>query len=495
MRPIRVDEQIYYDKVYACWLGKNIGGTLGAPWELDKSLHELTFYDPVPTEAAANDDLDLQLVWLKMLQERGVYPSVGDFADYWVKHLGPYPWNEYGMCRRNLDRGLRPPISGCFENYFIDEMGSPIRSEIWACVAPGDPGLAASLAWKDAVLDHAGGEGVYGEMFWAALESAAFVVSDPLTLIRIGLAMIPVHCLISRAVREALWCHQNDVDWREAREKIVHCFGHNQPCNAPQNHAFTVLGWLYGQDFGDCLCQAVNCGYDTDCTGATLGAVLGVVGGTQVIPDEWKAPIGDSIVLHKFTQNLDAPETIAELAEQTVAIGVDLLKTRSQVSEIAPQSAIADNVLPLLFDNRQALAALQQDFQSAIETVDGYDIALHYGGEPVLRPGIAKTVGVSVRQHDQPVAAPASLQAPAGWSVEPAPEAFGQQRFTLQAEEVEDKNYLVAIVQLPGGNCSTRYLILGPGEAQGYPCRNNVETCPRCGARVECCICTEGELP
>lgn len=491
MRPIRLDEQIYRDKVYACWLGKNIGGTLGAPWEGDKNMHDLTFYDPVPTEAAANDDLDLQLVWLKMLQERGVYPSVSDFADYWIKHLGPYPWNEYGFCRRNLERGLCPPISGCFENYYIDEMGSPIRSEIWACVAPGDPGLAASLSWKDAVLDHAGGEGVYGEMFWAALESAAFVIWDPLTLIRIGLAMIPHHCLISRAVHEAVWCHENAVEWREAREHIVRCFGHYQPCHAPQNHGFTVLGWLYGQDFGDCLCKAVNCGYDTDCTGATLGSVLGLVGGSQVIPDEWKEPIGEEIVLHQFTQNLDAPKTISELTEQTVAVGVELLKKRSQMSEIVPQSVIPGDVLSLLFDNHRALAALQQDFQSAIETLDGYDITLHYGGEPVLWPGIAKTVGVSVRRDDLPVKAQASLQVPAGWSVELAPEAFGQQRFTLQAEEVDDKNYLTVTVQLPEGECSAQYLILGPAAATGYPCGENVERCPYCHARLESCICSQ----
>ena len=27
-----IDRGEYRDKVYACWLGKNIGGTLGAPW-------------------------------------------------------------------------------------------------------------------------------------------------------------------------------------------------------------------------------------------------------------------------------------------------------------------------------------------------------------------------------------------------------------------------------------------------------------------------------
>ncbi len=489
MRPIQLAEATYRDKVYACWLGKNIGGTLGTPYEGDKSTHDLTFYDPVPTEPLPNDDLDLQLVWLKMLQERGVYPSVSDFADYWVKHLGPYPWNEYGFCRLNLDRGLRPPISGCYDNYYIDEMGSPIRSEIWACTAAGDPGLAAALAWNDAVLDHAGGEGVYGEMFWAALESAAFVVSDPITLIRIGLAMIPVHSLIARAVRDAVWLHENNVEWAEARERIVRNFGHFWPCNAAQNHGFTIIGWLYGDDFGDCLCKAVNCGCDTDCTGATLGSVLGIIGGTAAIPDGWREPIGEGIVLHKFTQNLDAPADLAELTDQTVDIGKQMLQERSRLADIGDERVVPDDVLTLLSDNTRALMALQQDPQSAIETVEGYDIALHYGGEPVLRPGVARTVGVSVRRDGEPVAAEVELRGPDDWTIRPAAEALGRQRFTLCAEEVANENYVSVVARVGDNELRARYLLLGPGAAPGYACGVQVPRCPNCQARLESCIC------
>ena len=491
MHLITLAEEVYRDKVYACWMGKNIGGTLGGPWEGRKEVLHLSFYDPLPTEPQPNDDLDFQLVWLKMLQDRGVNPALADFADYWVKHLSAYPWNEYGICRHNLDRGLRPPISGCFENYFIDEMGAPIRSEIWACVAPADPGLAAALAWQDAVLDHAGGEGVYGEMFWAALESTAFVVSDPLTLIRIGLAMIPVHSAIARSVREAVWCWQNEVDWLEARGRILAAFGHQQPCNAAQNHGFTILGWLYGEDFGAALCQAVNCGYDTDCTGATLGAVLGLVGGTQAIPHQWAEPVGDAIVLHKFTQDLQAPQTVSQLTDQTVAVGTRLLAERSEVSRIGPEPSVPEDLLTVMFDNTMALKALAQDPQSVIERVNGCDIALHYGGEPVIRPGPGKIVGVSVLQNLEPVKFAASIDVPTGWTARRVADRSGQQRFLLQADEVADNNYVTVTVSLPDGEPSIRYILLGPKAARGLPAVDNVEKCPQCGARLQACICAE----
>lgn len=489
MRPIQISLEEYRDKVHACWLGKNIGGTLGAPYEGQKNVYFLTFYDPLPDKSAPNDDLDLQLVWLKMLGERGIYPTLSDFADYWTKYLAPYPWNEYGFCQRNLARGLRPPISGCFENYYIDEMGSPIRSEIWACVAPGDPQLAASLAWMDAALDHAGGEGTYGEMFWAAVESAAFVVSDPHTLIRIGLSMIPVWSRISRVVREAVWCYDNGLTWQEARERILANFGHNQPCHAPQNHGFTVIGWLYGKDYGDKLCTAVNCGYDTDCTGATLGSVLGIIHGTKSIPQKWIEPIGDTIVLHPYTRGLNAPKTVAELTERTTEVALKMVKERSDTVELGERTTLPANLLSLLFRNERALTVLTRDPQSAIVTTQGYDIALHYGGEPVLCPGIQKVIAFSVKKHDVPVPATVNVRVPSGWRVQPLGEKLGQHRFALYADEVADRNTVWATVMLDGQTLNAEFTVLGLGEAKGYPAGMNVPTCPKCHARVEACIC------
>ncbi|MBR5011959.1 MAG: ADP-ribosylglycohydrolase family protein, partial [Clostridia bacterium] len=39
----------------------------------------------------------------------------------------------------------------------------------------------------------------------------------------------------------------------------------------------------------------INCGDDTDCTGATVGAILGIIGAGEAIPPDWEEYIGDSI--------------------------------------------------------------------------------------------------------------------------------------------------------------------------------------------------------
>ncbi|MCI0515492.1 ADP-ribosylglycohydrolase family protein [candidate division KSB1 bacterium] len=481
MERLILNAGIYRDKVQACWLGKNIGGTLGGPWEGKRHTHALTFYDPLPTQAAPNDDLDLQLVWLKMLTEAELDPSVRTFATYWQRYAIRYPWNEYGFFMRNFNRGLRPPIAGCFENYFVDEMGAPIRSEIWACLHPADPQAAARLAWKDACLDHAGGEGVYGEMFWAAVEAAAFVETDPHLLIQIGLNMIPLSSHLARAIREAVWCYEQRQTWGEARERIASRFGHLQPCNAVPNHGFIILGWLYGRDFGDCLCKAVNCGYDTDCTGATLGALLGILNGAAGIPSAWQQPIGEEIVLHKFTGDCGAPKTISELAARVSDLGLKAAQAKDDIV-FGPTANLPRDYQTRLFRNDLARQMLQQDLHCGVELLpDGREICFHYHGEPVLRPKIGKTVHLTIAGD---VAPRLNLVVPDAWQCQELDAGV----FQLYSEgPIAPQNQ----VQVEYAGAVVTFTLLGPTEARGFPAGANVPTCPGCGARLEACFCAK----
>ena len=488
MGKIVLGKDEYRDKVFACWLGKNIGGTLGAPYESRKYVNNLTFYNPVPKNPTPNDDLDLQLIWLQMLEEKGVPPRLPDFAEYWRKYLSAYPWNEYGFCMRNLERGLMPPVSGWFENYYVDEMGSPIRSEIWACLAPADPQRAAALAWMDSAMDHAGGEGMYGEMFWASVESAAFVLSEPRELIRLGLAMIPPSCSISRVIREAVWCWEHGKSWAEARERIATTYGHQQPCNAIPNHGFTILGWLYGKDFGSQLCHAVNCGYDTDCTGATLGSVLGIFGGTSYIPQRWSDPVGRGITVHKFTRKSRLPKSLDELTDRTLALAERFLAEKSKTVTFGASTALSPDLRSILFRNEEAIAALRQDIRSAVAVDNDLEIILHYNGDPVLYPGISRKITVSCRQNGASVKGQAKLHLPQGWQ-DLREESSDESSFHVTASETGGSNSIGVSVELEGRNYSAKFTVLGPDVATGFPSATTIEYCPKCSGRKGSCIC------
>jgi ADP-ribosylglycohydrolase len=305
----------YRAKVFGCWLGKSIGGTLGGPWEGRTPPRELTYYDPVPTAILENDDLDLQLVWLAHLRESG-FPITGTvFARAWPENIQAWP-DEYGVCIRNLAHGLRPPLSGAYDNGFTAGMGAAIRTELWACLAPGDAALARRLAREDARSDHAG-EGVYAAEFLATIESLAFVESDRERLIDAGLQAIPAPSRVAQTVRfvQEEWAQQPNRAAVFERLNQVH--GQQNFTDVAINLAIVVLGWYAGGgDFGRSILAAVNCGYDADCTCATLGAILGLIA-PQSIGEEWKKPIGEKVAIGGYITGIAAPATLADLTDIT----------------------------------------------------------------------------------------------------------------------------------------------------------------------------------
>ena len=243
-RAFPLDPARYAEKVLGGWLGKAIGGTLGAPCEGKKEILNLTFYDPVPAASVPNDDLDLQLVWVHALQTKGLNLTVNDLAEEWLAHI-TYPFDEYGVAVANLKKGLRPPISGSYNNFFSECMGAPIRSEIWGFISPAQPLAAMEYAFQDAVVDHAG-DGVYGEVFLAVIESMAFVESRAGVLLEYGLAAIPPESRVAKAVRDTVSWFKQGLSWEETREQILFHHGRDNFTDCPQNIAFIVLGWLCG---------------------------------------------------------------------------------------------------------------------------------------------------------------------------------------------------------------------------------------------------------
>ncbi|MBI2301988.1 MAG: ADP-ribosylglycohydrolase family protein [Armatimonadetes bacterium] len=378
----------YRRRVYGCWLGKTIGGTLGAPHEGRQQLLDLAFYDPVPTGAVANDDLDLQLVWLAALREHGPGLDERTLGDAWRRHL-VYPFDEYGIALWNLGRGLEPPLSGQFANHFGDCMGAPIRSEIWACVAPGCPGLGARYAYYDGCVDHSG-EGIYGEMFLAALESAAFVCDDRDRLLDIGLGLIPPDCRTAGAVRLTRELHAEGLAWTAARERILAEWGHVNFTDAPQNIAFTILGWLWGEDAGDALCKAVNCGYDTDCTGATLGALLGLLHGPEVFDPKWAEPVGEEVVVGWGVVGCETPATLQELTDWTLAEAERMLAHHKMPLRLGKSGKLDPALLETLAADAVVAERLAHHGQTLhfSRELGGRqrDVYISLGGPPAMRP-------------------------------------------------------------------------------------------------------------
>ncbi len=323
-------------RINGCWLGKAIGGTLGCPHEGKPGPLSLDFYDPVPTGVIPNDDLDLQIVWLCYLLEKKV-PRVtpGVLSAAWKKHV-EFPYDEYAVCLRNIYYGLNDHRLGSHDNWYSECMGAAIRSELWACLAPGDPERAAGFAWCDAVCDHAG-DGVWAEIFLAALEAAAFVEQHREKLLDLALDFLPSTSRVKQAVMLTRAAWQKTGDWSKVRLEIEATHGDPNFWDVAANLAFTILGWLGGEgDFGKSLCIAANCGRDVDCTAASLGALLGILN-PENIPLKWRAPVGEEIVLSKQIIGLSAPPTISALTSLTLRLRDQLADDKPVIGQVLPR--------------------------------------------------------------------------------------------------------------------------------------------------------------
>jgi ADP-ribosylglycohydrolase len=309
----------YREKVLACWLGKAVGGSFGQSFEgLDGPIHA-DYYFPVPEGMVPNDDLDMQVVYASVLSGLDK-PRVDRhvIAQAWRDHIR-FPWCEYGVGKRNLAEGLAPPLTGSFDNWYTCGEGAVIRTELWACLAPGDPERAAAYAYEDACFDHAG-DGIWAAVFMAALQSHAFVESDPDRLLDKASALLPISSRIRQVVHDTRVWVSEGLDWTAVRSLILGKYG---PCDFTDtriNTGFVVLGWLAAEgDFTKAITITNGCGADTDSSTASLGALMATIS-PDSIPAKWLAPIGRDLRLNPEVVGVEAPVSLDEFADQVSAL-------------------------------------------------------------------------------------------------------------------------------------------------------------------------------
>ena len=400
---ITFNKEILRDRIHACWIGKNIGGTMGTPFEGRRQINDIQGFSTPEGVVLPNDDLDLQLVWLRAVEDLSpARVNCGVLGEYWINFIPPH-WNEYGIGKNNMRSGLLPPLSGEYKNDWKHSNGAWIRTEVWACMAPGCPDVAIRYAREDACVDHGAGEGTFAAIFVAAIEAAAFVVTDIRTLIDIGLSKIPKGCRVARSQRLLLDCFDKGDDWKTARNKLVEDSKDLGWFEAPANVAFAMLGMLYGGgDFKRSLILAINCGDDTDCTGATLGALWGIMHGTAGIPEDWKAHIGEGITTVAIDRgSIAVPDTCEKLTDRVMAQQPVMLAA-NHVGHVRICDE-ADHA-----DEADVNAFRGGAFASQLCALPGRSCSfdfiwggatLVYEGEPEIGPGGSVTVSVTLRNQ------------------------------------------------------------------------------------------------
>jgi len=335
----------YLNKVHGGWLGKCIGGAVGAMQENNKSIMDYTIDNIFPDEIPPNDDLDLQVMYLQeVLGKKGTFITATDLAKAFTE-FNLCLANEYASAIKNVELGVYPPLSGSINNkFFKNSMGCPIRSELWGFISPGEPDVAVFYSQMDGMVDHEQ-ESINGECFLAALESCAFFESDLRKLIKDGLKFVPKNSELSRCVNYAIELYDAGFTWEDARNNLVQLFGAGDASYSVVNVGITIIALLYGEgDFTKTMIIAVNCGFDTDCTAATAGAIFGLICGASELPEWWLGKIGTEV----FTGTVSIVRPCNEilyLAKETCAAGLSLLRDGMTQTEIID---VPKDILPLL---------------------------------------------------------------------------------------------------------------------------------------------------
>lgn len=268
-----------------------------------------------------DDDTNYTILALKLMERKGFAFTPYDVGECWLSSL---PVMHVCTAERvaycNMVNGINPPMSGAYKNAYREYIGAQIRGDFFGYVCPGEPQKAAGLAWRDASISHVK-NGIYGEMFVAAMLAGAATETDMEQIVRIGLMQIPRTCRLAKAVGEALAWKKSGILQTVAMERIHRRYdeldGYDW-CHVVPNAMIVCMGLLYGNgDFGKTMDFCLRAGFDTDCNCATAGSVVGMLLGARGLPEKWTTPLHDQI-----RSGVDGmgQVRISELAKRTVAV-------------------------------------------------------------------------------------------------------------------------------------------------------------------------------
>ncbi|MBT3273358.1 MAG: ADP-ribosylglycohydrolase family protein [Spirochaetales bacterium] len=233
-----------------------------------------------------DDDIMYTLLGLLIVEDHGNEFRVADVAEAWGKYL-PYACTAEKIALENIEKGVSPELIGDTDNPCNQWIGADIRSDPFAYMAPGYPEKAAQMAYNDAYISHRR-NGIYGEMFFAAAQSAAFTVDNAVEALRIGLTEIPHDSALAGEVRWALEAGRDIHDYKQARDAVDVRYKGMHRVHTINNAVLTIWGLMIGgNDMTKVISETVAMGLDNDCTAATAGSIIGAIVGKKGVPEHW----------------------------------------------------------------------------------------------------------------------------------------------------------------------------------------------------------------
>ncbi len=346
-----LSEQQWQDKFLGAWLGRSAGCALGKPletwcfmngtnerpgwqnvqlWFEGADAWPISNYTPGHSRAKAqygldtarsshaselenirfmesDDDIRYTVLGLLLLEQKGLNFDSWDVGRLWHSHLQfnqvctaeTQAYLNFGQVTTHMHPDRPDNWHEKLEwvrtylNPYREWIGAQIRADGLAYGAAGNPELAAELAWRDASFSHVK-NGIYGEMYIAAMIAAAFVESDVEKLVEIGLSQIPANCRLAHDIHQSIQISGEATGQLDLVKRTWEAFKHYNPVHTNNNAALVTVSLLFaGNDFEKAITTSVLGGWDTDCNGATIGSIMGAKLGAEALPAKWTEPLHD----------------------------------------------------------------------------------------------------------------------------------------------------------------------------------------------------------
>jgi len=364
----RLPLKIIADRIHGAWLGRCIGCFLGKAaeglrtdrfWPFLKRTRQWPVRDYIRYSARGrvarefsdimprsgidrvnympvDDDTNYTTTGLLILKKRGPDFASADVAQFWMENIPLLAtYTAERVAYRNLSLHIQPPHSASHRNPYREWIGAQIRADAYGYVNAGNPERAAEFAWRDACISHVK-NGIYGEMFVAAMIAAAPFRGDMPELIDVGLSEIPANCRLADDVKEAMAWHRQGLSYDKAVAKI-HArwdeYDFHHWCHTNSNAVICVVALLWGEgDFGKSICRAVQPAFDTDCNGATVGSIMGMRLGTAGIESKWTDRLSDT--LHTSLAGYHEVK-ISQMADETFEVFRKIRQLESAAREFS----------------------------------------------------------------------------------------------------------------------------------------------------------------
>ena len=351
------DKVALADRIHGAWIGRITGCLLGKPVEnrsreyirkiaeadgnypITRYLHGQVPHDPADSFfddpnfinncfiekvngfSPSDDDTNYTTLALSIIEQYGRDFTSDDVVDGWLRNFPAYCLCTAEQAAfRNFLCHILPPRSGTYRNPYREWIGGQIRADLFGYICPGDPKTAADYAFRDARCTHAK-NGIYGAMFIAGMISESAVSNDLRHVIETGLLCIPAKCRLRRDIDRVFALYESGIEFMDAVEEIHKQYPQNDLHNAVHtipNAMIVAASLLWGEgDYAKTVGYSVMAAMDTDCNGATVGSVIGMMTGASNIPSHFTDPICNTLCTDIVG---NARVNITDMAERTLRL-------------------------------------------------------------------------------------------------------------------------------------------------------------------------------